>query len=215
MGMLILMLYFLTLTACVSTPTLSRDEWLSMTNRTYEGVTKEQAISAAERLMRLADGDDFMIAHSDDGFLATRIWSVYLVLAASVGTDSWMVRAVENRGSGTRVSVSVGTQVGSVSGVVTGPNTVAPLTTPSVGSPVNGTAVCDVFWARMDYLLGRRQFWMDCLEANERVGTRVVWGDNSALCNGFNIKDDVPEGGLSPDMEKKKRELQKKMFRSR
>jgi hypothetical protein len=67
----------------------------------------------------------------------------------------------------------------------------------------------------MDYLLGRRQFWMDCLEANERVGTRVVWGDNSALCNGFNIKDDVPEGGLSPDMEKKKRELQKKMFRSR
>lgn len=127
------LLYFLTLTACVSTPPLSRDAWLSMTNRTYEGVTKEQALTSAERLFRLADGNDFMIAHSDDGFIATRNWLVYLILAAAIGSDSWVVRAVENGGGGTRVSVSVCTQAGSVSGVVTGPNTVAPSQCPLWG----------------------------------------------------------------------------------
>ena len=197
----------LALPACVSTPTLSRDEWLNMTNRTYEGVTKEQAISAAERLLRLADGNDFMIAHNDDGFIASRNWSVYLVLAAAVGTDTWLVRAAENGHGGTRVSVSVGRQAGNVTGVATGSNTVAPLTMPSTGGSVNGTAIYDVFWARMDYLLGRRQVWMSCTGADKRVSDGLVWGDNSALCSAFNIKNNVPEGAITdePEIPKLKR----------
>lgn len=203
----------LMLTACVSRPPISRDEWLSMTNRIYEGVTKEQTLTAAERLLRLADGNDFMIAHNDDGFIATRQWTVYLVLAAAIGTDSWVVRAVENGHGETRVSVSVSTQAGGIGAVATGSNTAAPLTMPAMGASVNGTAAYDVFWARMDYLLGRRQLWMDCRVTDGRVAKGLVWGDNSALCNVFNIKDDVPEGAMiheseSPEIEKKKREEQ-------
>jgi len=198
LNILLLALCCVTLNACVSTPTLSRDEWLRMTNRTYEGVTKEQALAATERLFRLADGNDFMVSHSDDGLVAVRTWAVYLILAASVGTDSWAVRAVENGSGGTRMSVSLGTQAGAVTGVVTGQvggqYTAAPLTMPTMGSAVNGTAIYDVFWARMDYLLGQYPAWMDCGEANRRVTIGIVWGDNSALCNSFNLKDDVPEG---------------------
>lgn len=194
MKIIAIIIVSLMLSSCASTPPLSRDEWLRMTNRTYEGVTKEQALAAAEQILRLADGNDFMIAHSDEGFVASRNWSVYLVLAASFGTDVWQLRAAEYGTTGTKVSVSVSTQFGAVGAVATGPSTVAPLTTPSAGSAVNGTAIYEVFWARMDYLLGRSPVWMDCRAANHQVSTGVVWGDNSALCSSFNIKDDAPEG---------------------
>ena len=65
-------------------------------------------------------------------------------------------------------------------------------TMPMVGTPVDGTALYDVFWARMDYLLGKRAKWMDCKEADRRVKQGIVWGSNENLCNSFNIKDDRP-----------------------
>lgn len=196
MRLIVMVLLSVMLSSCASKPPLSRDEWLRMTTRTYEGVTKEQVLAAAEQVLRLADGNDFMVAHSDEGFVASRNWSVYLVLAASFGTDVWQLRAAEYGTTGTKVSVSVSTQVGAVGAVATGPSTAAPMTTPSAGGAVNGTAVYEVFWARMDYLLGRSPVWMDCRAANHQVSTGVVWGDNSALCNSFNIKDDVPEGAV-------------------
>jgi len=207
---IVIILCCVALAGCVSQPVLSRDEWLNLTNRTYESVNKEQAIAAAEKLLRLADGNDFLIVHNDDGFVATRNWSVYLVLAASVGSDTWVVRTSEIS-NGTRVSISVGTQMGSVTGVPTGGSTAAPFTTPTVAGGVNGTALYDVFWARMDYLLGRREIWMTCAAANRRISDGVVWGDNSALCNGFNVNDDVPKGAriredMTPEQERKWRE---------
>lgn len=194
MRVTVMVLLSLILSSCASQPLLSRDEWLRMTTRTYEGVTKEQVLAAAERVLRLADGNDFMIAHSDEGFVASRNWLVYLVLTAAFGTDVWQLRAAEHEPTGTKVSVSVSTQTGAVGAVATSPSTAAPLTTPSAGSAVNGTAIYEVFWARMDYLLDRAPAWMDCREANRRVSIGIVWGDNSALCNSFNVKDDVPEG---------------------
>ena len=208
---IVVVLCSLLFASCVTQPVLSREEWLSMTNRTYEGVTKEQAISAAERLLRLADGNDFMIAHHDDGFSATRNWTVYLVLSGAAGTDSWSIRAVENGNAETRISVNVSTQVAGMGAVATGPNSVAPVTSPAMVGAVNGTAIYDVFWARMDYLLGRRKIWMTCTVANQRVSDGLVWGDNSALCNGFNVKDDVPQGApiredMTPEQERKWKE---------
>lgn len=195
MRLIVIVLLSVMLSSCVSArPPLSRDEWLRMTTRTYDNITKEQILAAAERVLRLADGNDFMVAHSDEGFVASRNWSVYLVLAASFGTDVWQLRAAEYGPAGTKVSVSVSTQVGAVGGVAAGPGAAAPMTTPAAGGAVNGPAVYEVFWARMDYLLGRSPVWMDCRAANHQVSTGVVWGDNSALCNSFNIKDDVPEG---------------------
>jgi hypothetical protein len=52
---------------------------------------------------------------------------------------------------------------------------------------------------------------MTCTAANQKVTDGLVWGDNSALCNEFNIKDNMPEGAItrepeSPEIEKKRRE---------
>ncbi|RXZ42712.1 hypothetical protein EBB06_12530 [Crenobacter cavernae] len=60
------------------------------------------------------------------------------------------------------------------------------------GNIVNGSAIYDVFWARMDWMLGRRGDWMDCKVADQRVKTGAAWGTNEALCNSFNITDKAP-----------------------
>ena len=45
----------------------------------------------------------------------------------------------------------------------------------------------------LDYLLDKRHSWMTCQEANERVKKGAVWGENSPLCNSFNMLDKAPE----------------------
>ena len=60
------------------------------------------------------------------------------------------------------------------------------------GSPVMGTAIYDVFWSRLDYLLGKRKDWMTCKVADERVKQNITSGTNEALCNSFNMNDKLP-----------------------
>ena len=142
-----------------NTPRLSRQEWLDLTNKTYQGVTKEEVLSAAETVFDLADGDDFVISHTQEGLQATRNWSVYLVLAAAMGTDYWKVTAVENEGA-VNVSVQANTQGQAVTPMATSNNGWTATTSPLAGTPILGTAIYDVFWARLDYLLGKRNDWM-------------------------------------------------------
>lgn len=186
----------LVLAGCAAPPQLTREQWLSMTNRTYTGVSKEQALAAAERLFVLADGDDFKFTHSDDGLVATRAWSIFMLLAATVGTDTWQVKARPTT-DGVQVSASVYTHDQAV-GMLMAPGGAVPLTSAQVGYPVQGTAIYDVFWARMDYLLGRRADWMDCNKANARVDSKIVIGPNNALCSSINTKDSRPEGPMLP-----------------
>lgn len=174
-------------------PPQTRDEWLSTTTRNYSGVTKDQALAAAEKLFRLADGDDFAIAHTQNGIQATRPWLVYIVISAVSGTDSWGVTA-EPSGDMLRVSAQVNTQSQAIAPMpTTDSGTWTAGAMPMSGVPVGGTAIYDVFWARMDYLLGKSEEWMTCDKANKRVDAGITWGSNECLCNSFNMKDELPE----------------------
>lgn len=174
-------------------PPQSREDWLKTTTRTYSGVTKDQALTAAEKLLRLADGDDFALTYTADTVQATRSWSVYLVIAAAMGTDYWTIRA-DQVGDAVKVAVQVNTQSQSITPMpTTTSGTWTAGTMPMSGSPVMGTAIYDVFWARMDYLLGKADEWMTCEKANKRVSDGVTWGTNESLCNAFNMKDSLPE----------------------
>lgn len=182
----------LMLVGCVTQPTMSREEWLQTTTREYRGVTVDQVAQAAEQIFRLADGNDFTIVHSADGLYASRSWLVYLVLAASMGTDHWKITVVPTEG-GVTASAYVSTQIGSVAPMATAGGDISVGSTPTIGQPVNGTAIYDVLWARMDYMLGLSPSWMTCQEANLRIDQKLTWGSNEALCNSFNIKDDKPQ----------------------
>jgi len=176
-------------------PQLSREEWLAVSSRNYEGVTKDQALNAAEKLFRLADGDDFKIVHTEDGLYATRNWGAYMVIAFVAGTDYWQVKVTPTN-NGIKAFVQVNTQSQGAMPMTTTDGAMTATMMPMSGSPVEGTAIYDVFWSRMDYLLGKRPDWMNCHCANERVKQGIVWGTNEALCNSFNMKDETPSAPI-------------------
>lgn len=192
------------LSGCVAPhPPMTRAEYLDTVTRTYADTTPDQVLTATEKLMRLADGNDFQISHSADGLRAARNWLIYAVIAMANGTDYWDVKATPSP-AGTVVQVQVSTQ-GSATGVIaTGQGNYAPLTTVGGGNPVPGNAIYDVFFARLDFLLGRREDWMTCDVANDRVEKKIVWGDNSALCNTANMMDAAPEGVIVPERRKRR-----------
>lgn len=178
--------------ACASPPQMSRDEWLASTTRIYPDKTPDDVFRAAERLFRLADGDDFQISYTRDAMHAFRPWSVYVVLAAVTGTDIWTV-STETGADSVRVFVELRTTTTPIGAVPTGNGGAAPLTGPATGGGmVQGTAIYDLFWTRMDYLLGHSDHWETCPEADAKVTAKAVWGSNEALCNSFNVKDAAP-----------------------
>jgi len=117
---------------------------------------------------------------------------VYLVLAATMGTDTWTIRAKPVDG-GVLASAALNTSYGNILPMSTAGGDVSVATAPTMIGNVDGTAIYDVFWSRMDYLLGRSDHWMTCKEADERVEAKIIWGTNEALCNSFNMKDRLPE----------------------
>lgn len=176
----------------VQPPQMTRDEYLQVTQRTYEGKTPDDIYRAAEKLFVLSDGQDFKFFHTEDSMVASRPWSVYLVLAASMGVDTWTIRAREVD-SGTKVSAALNTSMGSILPIPTTSGDMTAGGMPSMAGNVPGTAIYDIFWSRMDYLLGKTDKWMTCKEADARVKSKVKWGTNEALCNSFNVKDAAPE----------------------
>lgn len=199
MRKLLLLMVMLVVAGCaVKQPQMTRDEYLQTTQRTYADKAPDDIFRAAEKLFRLADGDDFTFHHTEDSMTAVRPWLVYLVLAASMGTDTWVIRAQEDLGA-TKVSALVSTSMGSVLPIPTTGGDFTAGGVPGGGNLVAGTAIYDVFWARMDYLLGLRDDWMTCEQANRRVREGVTWGSNEALCNSFNMNDDSPKGVIRND----------------
>ena len=176
---------------CAVPRQLTRQEWIDTTTRIYRGVSQEQILLAAEELFRLADGDDFKFVHSEEELYATRNWLVYLVIAAASGTDYWRV-STSKQGDDVKVVVQVNTQMQTTTAIATTGGNWTATTSPMSGVPVQGTAIYDVFWARMDYLLGKRRVWMNCAQANQRVAQDTTWGTNEALCNSFNVVDARP-----------------------
>lgn len=182
------------LTGCAAPRQMTRDEWLSATQRTYPGKSPDEVFKAAEKLFRLADGADFQISYTEDTMTAVRPWSVYLVLAAAAGSDTWLLRATPSP-DGTKASIGVSTTTGGMMAPMATTNGGASVATlPGYGgAAVQGTAIYDTFWARMDYLLGQTDHWMTCEESDGRVRTGQTWGLNEALCNSFNVEDEFPE----------------------
>ena len=180
--------------SCVPKRSMTRQEWLTITTRYYKNVTVDEALNSAEKLFRLADGDDFIFSHTSNELRASRQWIVYVVLAVVFGTDHWSIRATRATG-GVEMNIQVATQGSSPAPFFSGPNLemTGTVSMPMGAASIQGSALYDLFWARMDYLLGKKKEWADCDEAERRKNIKLTWGDLSALCNPFNIKDNMPE----------------------
>jgi hypothetical protein len=171
----------------VVTPHLTREEWLRCTTRIYEGLNKDQIISAAETVLRLAGGEYMKISHTEDGLTGSRSWGYYAVIQSEEGKDFWTFKT-EPAQAGIKATVSLtSSQQLYAYGI---------LPTPEKAAPVDGSAIYEVFWSRMEYLLGKRAEWMTCDLAEKQIEEGLVWGDASALCGVLCMENKAPAGPM-------------------
>jgi hypothetical protein len=182
MRQLILLVVIILKSGCstLPLPQLTREESLAATTRTYD-IPKETVIAAAEQVLRLADDNDFKLVHNPDGFIASRSWTESMLLYIGTGTDHWVIR-VDEEESKSRISIAIETR--------------SSTTLPEDSSPPFGRATYDLFFQRLDYLLGYSSAWTDCKTANAELKAKKTWGNNEALCNLSYIKDEKPTAPL-------------------
>jgi hypothetical protein len=143
--------------------------------RRYPMVTEGQALDAAERLLRLAGGDDMKIVRAQHSLSAEfhreRVFYLFLVAHSASVWDHWNI-ATRRETDGVRVCVQVRGQTFSdtfVLGAEPVTNAVYPASAaerdpgkrfkpPAHAYPVNH----DTFWARLNYLLGLDSAWANC-----------------------------------------------------
>lgn len=198
---LILLLFI----GCTSQKYLTREESLALRNkqiedttRIYSDVSKDDVLIAVDSIFRLADGNDFKITHTENAIIGERQWLVYLVFAAAFGQDRWIVATEENQKDKTvKVVVRVTSLSSPVVPMVGTTNsdvrTGSVLALPGVESTIPGDALYYIFFHRLEYLLGKRNQWLDCAEANNIIKKAHLTGSIECLCNPFNINDSRPD----------------------
>jgi hypothetical protein len=143
--------------------------------RFYPNVDENQALNAAERLLRLAGRDDMKIERSGHSLAAEfhreRRFYLFLVAHSATVWDHWIV-ATRPEADGIRVCAQVRGQTFTdtfVFGAEPVTNAVYPTKAierdpgkrfkpPAHAYPVD----YDTFWARLDFLLGRNPVWASC-----------------------------------------------------
>lgn len=188
-GMLTLLCAALIITGCATQhPPMTREEWLNTTTRHYENKTKDEVLSAAKKLFILSDGDDYQFTNTEESLSAVRDWSFF---ASASGQDYWIVKA-EDTEKGVKATVGASWTVRGGSPLPRTGNDPSD-DIPLFGNPIKGNSLYELFWARMDYLLGKRSDWMTCEESNDRERKGITWGDNHPLCSAT-VKDQDPTG---------------------
>jgi len=174
---------------------LTRAEWLDISKECYSGVPKEVLISAAEKILILADGEDMTFTHYEDGFTATRMWAEYYIIAFAMGTDVWRFQVKEQPDGSMCAHIQVSISAGSVLPHPTTGGNVGLATTPTTGHSVQGTAIYNLFWHRLDNLLGLNNYWVCCKVASRLMDNDSVdwWGNISPLCNPLNTRNTRPK----------------------
>lgn len=175
------------LSGCASQrPDLSLEEWK---RREFQDHTKEEVISAAREVIRLSDPSDVSFENTSDGFNATRTSMGYYVVANQFDGYSFNFVAQEKDGvtrSRLEIEEHEVRQTILTLGVPIG----------KMGKP-DYPYVYDLFYSRMEYLLGDKEEWHKCDDAVSRVSARFGLPNNArelgmaSICGSFS-DDNVP-----------------------
>lgn len=174
-------------------PELTREEWLDIHNQTYEEASSEEVIAAAEEVLRTADPNDVTFTHREDGFLSTRPFLYYFVLAATSGQDFYDLSVEERDAGGVIASLYMSRSASTLAGQPTGAGSGASVTTiPGNAAPVQSPASYFGFWKRVDYFLGLEDDWYTCDRIKEERESREdLWGHTDNIC-GIGFQDNLP-----------------------
>lgn len=196
-----IMLSAVALWGCMTMPPrpADRTEWMALHSRIYDDATQKQLLTAAERVLRLADSD-FVFSYPPGALHARRDWSVYMVLAAAFGQDYWRIQAQPVDG-GMRLLVRVSRTSGAITPTpvsTTGTATAFAATSSTMpGREVWWGAPYAIFWSRLDYMLERGDQWLSCLAAQQRFAARTATQYVGVLC-GVTADERFPPGVSPP-----------------
>lgn len=149
-GMKILSLVALLSCLCIfsgcakQSPRVSHDEWLRLSSRTYNAPSKE-VYAAIENIFDLADGEDVTITHRQDGLEAVR-WTAPFPVHVWF---HWHINIKEQDKDATKVFVTIDT-------------TAHGFGVPAGKTPYQSFDVVNLFFKRLDYLLGESKTWVSC-----------------------------------------------------
>lgn len=175
------------ISACAAPPRPdNRAEWQDLHTRVISGVSPKEALRAAERVLKLADGEDFRFEYPESGLIARRAWMTYVVVAAVNGQDFWQISA-EKVEDGAKIKVRITRQATGSSatptlnakGEVSGS---APFSQTMPGREVYWPGPYRLFWARLSYLLGQSKEWVTCSMAESRFPDAFNDADAGVLC---------------------------------
>ena len=171
-------LAFLTIALCSCAPkkpmtpeeiAAERTRQMNMITRVYLDKKPEEVLVAAARVFALAD-DDYNVSHFPNGISAQRNWLIYMVISAAMGTDTWQVNVMPE-GEGTKIIVQHSGQGSSVfAGPVAtsgGGTSTTAMTVPTMANMTTTPAIYQLFYARLEHLLGKRQDWPTCKDASK------------------------------------------------
>ncbi len=147
-----------------------RNRQIQMITRYYPDKTAQEVLLAADRVFRLAD-DDYTVSHSPTGLQAQRKWMLFLLISVSTGTDAWTVTTEPLPEGGVKVMAMHSSSSASTSVLMTptttGGASASALTTPAIQNMTTKPAIYELFFARLEHLLGKRKDWPTCKEAKK------------------------------------------------
>jgi hypothetical protein len=149
----------------------SHADWEREATRVWEGETKARIIAAAEAVLRHSDPGDIVFEYRAGGFLARRRFTVFAVLATASGEDRWNFAAAgndEGASASVRLIHSGTARAGNVTQAFRDNQTLI------------GTF--RLFYARIDYMLGRRKDWVTCDAAPATLGLSTAEPGTDGLC---------------------------------
>ena len=189
-------LVLLALQACSPKQYLMRNEFAPETSRTYQNVTEAQFYDAAEKLLRLSGGSDALkgaadltINRTSHSLYSQRRVTVHLGSQIAIGIVTSLLFGVVPGGQNALLNANVYTET-TEAGLIAN----LALSTDhddAFGHNVSTAAGYDLFWSRMDYLLGKSKEWRTCDDEMARIDDRKTSGYTDVLC--YNAVDDFPE----------------------
>lgn len=157
--------FFIFLTGCtMPKPDIPLEEFEAASTRNYSDVTRKEVITAIEKIFNLADYKDFQISYTANGIKGIR-WET---LFPNNYYYHWDVICKETV-NGVQVSTDVSTEI-----------------YPYTPRPSATKDVLNLFYGRLDYLLGKSTHWPKCDEYSTKDKKKKV----EALCS--NADDTMP-----------------------
>lgn len=181
---------------CASQRDVSREEWLSMTTRTFPSTTVETVLKIGDQVLQFSDHSDVIVSHAENKIFGLRRFMIYAVLSATMGRYEFDLQATQ-KGQDVETKLEITRSFAAVFG-------------PEMKDPWRWREAHDLFYGRMEALLYGKN-WQTCSEAEDKSETGwfleplCLLADDKIPASGVQLSD-YAKGELQGQIEFEKQQ---------